>query len=312
MFEKTFESLLKGADAKSDPKTVFPHARKIDYHSRGMQYYNAEKEFMQLATDVGAQMQSNVSQLGLTKNHLQPFLNDVFVRKPKRQVDKSALNEEARMGFVDLFTRMNSYWDNSECKKNATALFDIKGEGDKDGHGAEGRGNLSRENRKNLLLRVVSKDSANEDAISPIYDPAKSPYRKAFGTNLTVEAFKGGRVSGEPTPILNKEDSFDTSANFHAFKPPQSLTQIIASRDTLDDDHKEDDRQEKLEKILKDKTEKENKTKEKAIDREEEKEVEKQRQEEEITNKKVEVWMNAIPDFSYLFSQEIVEPKSTS
>lgn len=130
--------------------------------------------------------------------------------------------------------------------------------------------------------------------------------------NIKMFVVKGGRISGEPTPILNKEDSFDTSANFHAFKPPQSLTQIIASRDTLDDDHKEDDRQEKLEKILKDKTEKDTKIKEKAIDREKEKEAEKERIEEELTKKKAEVWINAIPDFNYLFSQEIVEPKSTS
>jgi hypothetical protein len=126
---------------------------------------------------------------------------------------------------------------------------------------------------------------------------------------------KGGKTSGEPTPVLNKEDSFETSANFHVFKPPQSLTQIIASRDTLDDDHKdnkEDDRQEKLEKILKDKTEKENKVKEKDVDRQTEKEAEKERLEEEIAKKKVEVWMNAIPDFSHLFSQEIVESKSAS
>jgi hypothetical protein len=52
MFEKTFESLLKGLDANRDPKTVFPASRNIDYNSRGMQYYNAEKEFMQLATEL--------------------------------------------------------------------------------------------------------------------------------------------------------------------------------------------------------------------------------------------------------------------
>lgn len=75
-------------------------------------------------------MRSKVSFLNPSKSPLQPILNDAFLRKPKRQagkitsksifshlLDKSTLSNEARTSFVDLFDRMNGYWEISESKR---------------------------------------------------------------------------------------------------------------------------------------------------------------------------------------------------
>ena len=81
-----------------------------------------------------------------------------------------------------------------------------------------------------------------------------------------------------------KEDSLDTSH----FKPVTSITQIggIPSRDTLDKEEKEEENRRIME--------------EKKKEEEEKKKI-------ELTNKKVEYYMEKIPDFSYMLSNEIVK-----
>ena len=88
------------------------------------------------------------------------------------------------------------------------------------------------------------------------------------------------------TPGIRGEDSLDTSQ----FKPVASITHIgAASRDTLD-------------------KEEENRIKEE----EEKKKEEEEKRKAEATNKIINHYMEQIPDFGYLQSNEIIQGKNDS
>jgi len=51
MFEKTFENLLKGLDAKSDITPLNSSFKKFDINSRTQQYAQGERDFIKLAAE---------------------------------------------------------------------------------------------------------------------------------------------------------------------------------------------------------------------------------------------------------------------
>jgi len=51
MFDKTFENLLKGLDAKSDLNPLNSSIKKFDIASRIQQYAQGERDFIKLASE---------------------------------------------------------------------------------------------------------------------------------------------------------------------------------------------------------------------------------------------------------------------
>jgi len=300
LLDKTFENLLRGLDAKSDPKSLQSSTKKFDLNTRLAQYANGERDFFHLANAAEMDMRAKVSQLNLQKSPLQPVINDIFLRKPKRHGDKSTVSNDARTNFVDLFDKMNAFWELSDSKKNAGMMFDLKLEGgDKELAGQNNTPQTTEQDNatptshhltpiKNIP-QVQTNLTTGPEVVSPIYNTtAASPFSKV-GTFLTVDTNQDRNKGLSPintadltidkkyTPGM-REDSLDTSQ----FKPVHSMP---ASREILDNEKEEENKR-----FL-----------------EEKKKEEEEKKKIELTNKKVEYYMEQIPDFGYMLSNEIVK-----
>ena len=51
MFDQTFEALFKSLDPSADPKAIQSSRKNFDPKSKSMQYYNAEKDFIRIASE---------------------------------------------------------------------------------------------------------------------------------------------------------------------------------------------------------------------------------------------------------------------